>query len=692
MISRMLRWVRTGGWFFLLSLAPCAGSSGPIGGWRTLALAPSIQEQSSWIEETARLKAYLRFIEGRQLRASGKLKEAVEAYQEAIRLDPLAAEPHVELGEIYFFHLSRREEAEASAERAIYLDPQSLHARLLLARLYVFDVRRGRNPEAVQIERAIRAYEAVTQLDANSAEAWAFLAELYQARNDTARQIEALEKWLSAPPPAEPQFYRALTGSDLSPDQAFYQLSQVYWSQGKTPKAIEMARRACELDPESNLYARHLIGLLRAATTIEEELATFEQLLKMVTNPTLQIGYGAALLRAGRYQEAVTTLRAYLKQDPTNVNALGLLAAAERRSNQRLVAVETLKEAIASSEANVRLRLMLDLAETYEELGYSDLSIAQYEQILEALLNKQRPQQSAELVANVVSRLARSYRRDGYQQKIQPLFQRAQQLLGDNSPLFESLRIESLREDGQRLKALEAARAAALRWPQEQSFKLTAAIVLGEMRRYQESIDLLRSMIKGTGQGATADAYVYLVLSSIQMQGGQLQEAEASIRKALEINPKDSNLLIQLSFVQDRAGQYQASEQTLRGLIEREPDNATALNNLGYFLLERGERLDEARALIERAVSIEPTNGSFLDSLGWAHYKLGQLEEAREHLEKAIRYARHNPTIYEHLGDVLRDLGRHQEARQLWEKALEFSVEADEIARLKDKLKKDKPK
>ncbi len=688
LISRMLRWVRTGGWLFLLSLAPCAESSGPIGAWRTFALTPPIQGQSSQPEENARLKAYLRFIEGRQLRASGKLKEAIEAYQEVIRLDPLAAEPHVELGEIYFFHLSRREEAEAAAERAVRLAPQSLSAHLLLARLYLFDVYRGRNPEAAKIERAISAYEAVTQLDAHSAEAWAFLAELYQARNETARQIEALEKWLSAPPSTEPQFYRALTGNDLSPDQAFYQLSQAYWRQGKAPKAIEMARRACELEPESNLYARHLLSLLRAATTIEEELTTLEQLLKTVTSPTLQIGYGAALLRAGRYQEAVAALRAYLKQDPTNINALGLLAAAERRSNQRLAAVETLKEAIASSEANVRLRLMLDLAETYEELGYSDLSIAQYEEILEALLNKKRPQQSAELAANVVSRLVRSYRRDGYQQKIQPLLQRAQQLLGDNNPLFESLKIESLREQGERLKALEVARAAALRWPQEQSFKLTAAIVLGEMQRYQESIDLLRSLLKGMAEGAAADAYVYLVLSSIQMQGGQLQEAEASIRKALQLNPNDSNLLIQLSFVQDRAGQYQASEQTLRRLIEREPDNATALNNLGYFLLERGERLDEARALIERAVSIEPTNGSFLDSLGWAHYKLGRLEEARKYLEKAIRYERHNPTIYEHLGDVLRDLGRLQEARQLWEKALEFSVGTDETARLKDKLKK----
>jgi Flp pilus assembly protein TadD len=68
-------------------------------------------------------------------------------------------------------------------------------------------------------------------------------------------------------------------------------------------------------------------------------------------------------------------------------------------------------------------------------------------------------------------------------------------------------------------------------------------------------------------------------------------------------------------------------------------------------------------------------------------YKLGKVEKAREQLEKAVAYSRNSPTLHEHLGDVLRDLGRVPDARRHWEKALEFSVEANEIARLKDKLK-----
>ncbi|HEX2488389.1 MAG TPA: tetratricopeptide repeat protein, partial [Blastocatellia bacterium] len=104
-------------------------------------------------------------------------------------------------------------------------------------------------------------------------------------------------------------------------------------------------------------------------------------------------------------------------------------------------------------------------------------------------------------------------------------------------------------------------------------------------------------------------------------------------------------------------------------------------------LVERGAGYEEALKLIERAVAIDPIQGSFLDSLGWAYFKLGNIDKARQYLEKASIYSKRNSTIHEHLGDVLREAGRLAEARKHWEKALEYSVEANEIARLRGKLK-----
>ena len=72
-------------------------------------------------------------------------------------------------------------------------------------------------------------------------------------------------------------------------------------------------------------------------------------------------------------------------------------------------------------------------------------------------------------------------------------------------------------------------------------------------------------------------------------------------------------------------------------MIARDPEHAAALNYLGYMLAERGERLDESVELIKRALAIDPDNGSYLDSLGWAYFKDGKLDLAVEQPEARRR-------------------------------------------------------
>ncbi len=659
----------------------------------TFAVHPAILAQST--PAKSRQQAYLRFIEARRLRGefqrsqnARKLQDSVEAFRESIRLDPTAAEPHVDLGEILFFYQSRLDLAEAEAQEAIRLDGSSVPARMLLARIFMTALRFEKEHKPELVDRAARGYEELVRLDPGIAEAWAMLAELYEMKNDKQKQSQALERWTSAPVPTDVSFYRWLMNQDLTQDQAFYELSMLYRSTGRQKEALVAARRAYELDSESAVYSRNLVALLRASGSIEEELTAFNQLAKTHDSAALQIGFAAALVRAGRYRDAISRLTAYVKLDPANSSASVLLSMAQRRGGERLAAVETLKRGISVSEQSARTNLMLDLGETYEELGSNDEAIGQYETIFETFFNRGSLNgQNLELFAHVLSRLTRVYRREGHQEKVQQAFARARPLVGDRSPALDLIVIESLREEGKRREALDMAVATSRRFPDDRSVRLTQALILGDLRRFRDGIELLRTMLSGAPESGIEDASVYLLLSSIQMQDRQLKEAEASIRKALALNPEDSNLLLQLSSVQERSGEHAAAEKTMREILAREPDNATALNNLGYFLIERGSRYQEAAALIEQAVNIEPINGSFLDSLGWAQYKLGKVERAREHLEKAVVYARRNATLHEHLGDVLRDLSRLTEARRQWEKALEFSVEANEMARLKDKLR-----
>jgi Flp pilus assembly protein TadD len=134
------------------------------------------------------------------------------------------------------------------------------------------------------------------------------------------------------------------------------------------------------------------------------------------------------------------------------------------------------------------------------------------------------------------------------------------------------------------------------------------------------------------------------------------------------------------------SGDFAGAEATLRDILKESPNNPIALNNLGYFLLERNERLEEARTFIKQALDIDPTNPSYLDSLGWAHFKLGKFAEAEMYLREALRNDSSSVTINEHLGDVLAAQSKADQARSHWRRSLSLATESKEIDRLKRKL------
>jgi tetratricopeptide (TPR) repeat protein len=650
-------------------------------------VAAASQDTESAEAKRNRKQAYLRYMEAQRILRTARpprFNDLIVLYKEIIQLDPIAADPHADLAEIYFY-LQQFGSTEHEAREAIRLDPDCLNGHKWLGRLAMITVRFEKEVKPAQIDHAIRSYEEVGRIDATNAEAWAFLADLYQMKNDPLRQTRALEKLTAIGAPTETMFYRQVMNTDLAGEQAWYQLSQLYLAQGKHAQAIEAARRAFEGDPDSAVNARHLMNMLRLSSNGEEELQAYYRLLKRYNLPLLQVGYSAALVRVGRYGEAITRLHKLQKEDPLNAGLIELLAVAQRRSGKRAEAVETLKQGIARLEPSARQKLHLLLGETYEELGRPADAIACYEGVFNELTTKSKLDvASTERLISVVTRLTRTYNRQGSKKKAQAVFARAQQMLGENNPMMSSLLIDELREEGKYREALETTRAALLRYPNDRSLRLTEAMLLGDLRNYSESLVALRALRQ---EQTVGDTTLLTIMSNIQLQSGQLKEAEDTIRQAISLDPNDMDLLIQLGSIQDRAGQRTEAEKTLRAVLQREPDNATALNNLGYYLAERNARYSEALPLIEKAVSIEPLNGSFLDSLGWVQHKLGRLQEARGHLEKAALYARRNATVYEHLGDVLRDLGRLQEARRNWEAALGYSVETTVIARLKDKIK-----
>lgn len=163
---------------------------------------------------------------------------------------------------------------------------------------------------------------------------------------------------------------------------------------------------------------------------------------------------------------------------------------------------------------------------------------------------------------------------------------------------------------------------------------------------------------------------LYLIEAEALTNHERLEEAWKVIERALRQFPDDLNLLYTRAMLAEKRGDLAQLERDLRFIIGREPDNAMALNALGYTLADRTTRYAEAKALIEKAHQLNPDDPSILDSLGWVHFRLGELGEAERLLRQAAeRVSDHE--IAAHLGEVLWARGKQREARKVWAKALE---------------------
>jgi Flp pilus assembly protein TadD len=122
----------------------------------------------------------------------------------------------------------------------------------------------------------------------------------------------------------------------------------------------------------------------------------------------------------------------------------------------------------------------------------------------------------------------------------------------------------------------------------------------------------------------------------------------------------------------ERMGDWPRAEADFRAALELSPEQPQVLNYLGYTMVEKKIKLDEALDMIERAVAARPDSGYIVDSLGWVLFRLGRFEEAVEPMERATELMPVDPVVNDHLGDVYWAVGRQLEAEFQWRRALSF--------------------
>jgi tetratricopeptide (TPR) repeat protein len=129
-----------------------------------------------------------------------------------------------------------------------------------------------------------------------------------------------------------------------------------------------------------------------------------------------------------------------------------------------------------------------------------------------------------------------------------------------------------------------------------------------------------------------------------------------------------------------------AAERDFRAALKLNPDRADALNYLGYSWVDKGEHLDEAVAMLEKARALRPLDGFIADSVGWAYYRLGRYQAAARALEEAVQLAPGAPDVNDHLGDAYWRVGRKIDARFQWQHALQLNPDAKQKPLIERKL------
>jgi tetratricopeptide (TPR) repeat protein len=227
-------------------------------------------------------------------------------------------------------------------------------------------------------------------------------------------------------------------------------------------------------------------------------------------------------------------------------------------------------------------------------------------------------------------------------------------------------------------------------FPPEEPYFVAAEIGRANALRSQGKADAAIEALQVLARSHPDILPVHFALGDILRGEERFDEAEVAYTAAIELVPEigeqDWVLFFYRGICHEQSKDWAAAEADFRRALDLNPNQPQVLNYLGYGLVDRGEKLDEALGLIQRAVAADPDKGYIIDSLAWALFRLGRYEEALEPMERASLLEPVDPIVTDHLGDVYWMVGRKLEARFQWRRALSFEPTEKDATRIRRKL------
>jgi tetratricopeptide (TPR) repeat protein len=609
---------------------------------------------------TSVAEAYNQYLVGRRLEREDDVDGAIAAFKRASTLDPAAAEPQAELAALYM-RQNRISDAITAAEKALKVDAANREAHRVLGTIYAAlsetDPRGGRgrttpstdDSAAIAIdhlEKALARTEAEPESNLRAA-----LARLYVRTSAFDKAIPIL---------------RDLVVRERSWQDGIALLAEAYAGAGKNLEAITWLEEAVSENPR--LYAT-LGGFYERERRWRESAAAYASAVqRQPQNADLKISYASALLYAGgrpNAEKARTVLNEVVSASPTEqrtlLRGLYLLSQAQRRSGDPGAAEATARRLITSSKSSPSGYLAL--AEALQDRQ-------QYQAVVDTLvpaLNDLRTRSAADAsgLGLLLPHVGFAYEQLGQYDAAISAFDEAHRLAPADT-LVTSYLIQANLSAKKFAAAAELARIARIDHQDDLRLARLHAQALRQNGQPDRGVAVLQEIVAKQGDQPIA----YVALAQIYQDANRGVDAVRTLEQAQAKFPAETSIPFELGAVLEKQKRYADAETAFRTVLGLDPEYAPALNYLGYMLADRGERLDESVTYLKKALQIDPENGSYLDSLGWAYFKGNKLDLAEDHLKRAAEHLRTNSVIQDHYADVLFKLGRYDDAIAAWTRAL----------------------
>ena len=584
--------------------------------------------------------------------------KAIEEYRAAIDADPASAYLTSGLAELYA-KTGRIRDAVVEAQDIIKRSPNNLEARRLLGRIYLRslgDMQAGSGSQSV-LKLAIEQYEQIVRLQPDSMDDHLLLGRLYRLNND-------LQK-------AENEFKTAVK---LQPDseEAVTTLAYLYNELGDTARAAQVLSSVPNTQRSAKLYSalgytyeqqkqyKNAVEAYRHA--IEQDRDNLDAIRGLAQN----------LLNDGQVDAALEQYKVIADANPEDAQTYVRIAEIYRKQGKFDLALENLKKAESMVQDSVEVPY--NIAAIYQAQGRYDEAIPIMRDLLKKSEKPEGKYSNGERSNRAVflERLGTIYREQGNNPAANEIFREIVALGGDeNIERGYQQIIDTWREAKDWQKATEAAKEAVQKLPSSRDLKMVLAAQQADMGDADKALKDVRAMLKGDAN--SDDRQIYITLAQMNTRLRRFSDAEQALDKAEQLASKTDDkeyvwFLRGSTF--ERAKRYAEAEEQFKKVLASDPEHASTLNYLGYMLADQNTKLEEALGYIKRAVDLDPANGAYLDSLGWAYFRLGKYELAEDNLLKASQKINTDPTVHDHLGDLYQKTGRLKLAATNWERAL----------------------